>query len=213
MHARRDPAFAKAIREADLVVADGVGVSMAASFLLATQGSGERVERIPGVEIVEMIAGTPGTRLFLLGAGPGVAARAAARLTEEHPDAIVAGVWDGGTAGAADDAESMRRIVDSGANVVLVAYGAAGQVGWIVRNQAALGEAGIRLAVGVGGAFDFISGEVTRAPGFVRRLGLEWLYRLMREPWRWRRQLVLPRFAILALGEIMKTRLRMHRRS
>ncbi|HEU0163457.1 MAG TPA: WecB/TagA/CpsF family glycosyltransferase, partial [Thermomicrobiales bacterium] len=207
MQARRDPGFAVAIRAADLVVADGVGVSKAASMLLAAQGRSSRVERIPGVEIVETIARMPGARVFLLGAGPGVAARAASRLEERHPGAIVAGVWDGGTAEARDDDESLRRIREAAANVVLVAYGASGQVAWVVRNQRALGEAGVRLAIGVGGAFDFISGEVARAPEFVRRLGLEWLYRLVREPWRWRRQLVLPGFALLALREIAGARI------
>jgi N-acetylglucosaminyldiphosphoundecaprenol N-acetyl-beta-D-mannosaminyltransferase len=67
---------------------------------------------------------------------------------------------------------------------------------------------GVRLAVGVGGAFDFLSGRVSRAPDLVRRLGLEWLYRLAKEPWRWRRQLALPRFATLALLAALRHRLR-----
>jgi N-acetylglucosaminyldiphosphoundecaprenol N-acetyl-beta-D-mannosaminyltransferase len=83
--------------------------------------------------------------------------------------------------------------------MVLVAYGAPGQVLWITRNRAALGAGGVRIAVGVGGAFDFLAGRVPRAPRPVRLLGFEWLYRLAREPWRWRRQLALPRFVGLVV--------------
>jgi N-acetylglucosaminyldiphosphoundecaprenol N-acetyl-beta-D-mannosaminyltransferase len=97
---------------------------------------------------------------------------------------------------AADDAATLSRIRGSGAKAVAVAYGAVGQVTWIARNRAALGEAGVRIAVGVGGAFDFLAGTAPRAPELLRRVGLEWLYRLVREPWRWRRQLVLPVFAL-----------------
>jgi N-acetylglucosaminyldiphosphoundecaprenol N-acetyl-beta-D-mannosaminyltransferase len=83
----------------------------------------------------------------------------------------------------------------------VVAYGAPGQVVWIERNRAALAEAGVRVAVGVGGVLDFLAGTKPRAPRLVRRAGLEWLYRLIREPWRWQRQAVLPVFALRVLIE------------
>jgi N-acetylglucosaminyldiphosphoundecaprenol N-acetyl-beta-D-mannosaminyltransferase len=102
----------------------------------------------------------------------------------------------------------LRRIRESGASVLLVAYGAPGQVHWIARNQDALAEAGVRLVAGIGGAIDFVSGTVPRAPGVVRRLGLEWAYRLVREPWRWRRQLVLPVFGLLVLRDVVRRRLK-----
>lgn len=199
MAARRDPALAAAIWHADLVLADGVGVVLAARWL-----DGERVDRITGVALTEHLASLSqqaDAPLFLLGAGPGVAADARTKLRTRYPDARVAGVWDGGSPRLEDDAETIRRIASSGARVVLVAYGAPAQVHWIARNQVALGEAGIRLAIGVGGAFDFLSGRVKRAPAPVRRLGLEWLYRLVHEPWRWRRQLALPRFALAVIGQ------------
>jgi hypothetical protein len=82
---------------------------------------------------------------------------------------------------------------------VLVAYGAPGQVHWIARNQRELAEMGVRLAIGVGGTLDYLAGRVPRAPAPVRAVGLEWLYRLIRQPWRWRRQRVLPGFAFLGL--------------
>jgi N-acetylglucosaminyldiphosphoundecaprenol N-acetyl-beta-D-mannosaminyltransferase len=68
---------------------------------------------------------------------------------------------------------------------------------WIERNREDLADAGVRVAIGLGGSLDYLAGEVPRAPELMRRLGLEWLYRLLREPWRWRRQLALPEFALM----------------
>lgn len=200
MAARGEPALTATLRAADLVLADGVGVVLAARLL-----AGARLERITGVDLTAQLAALSGENdapLFLLGAGPGVAEGARVTLREQFPAARIAGVWDGGTPTPADDEAALARIAGAGARVVLVAYGAPAQVQWIARNQAALGAAGVRLAIGVGGAFDFISGHVKRAPVPVRRVGLEWLYRLLREPWRWRRQLALPRFMIAVAGAL-----------
>jgi N-acetylglucosaminyldiphosphoundecaprenol N-acetyl-beta-D-mannosaminyltransferase len=142
----------------------------------------------------------------LLGAAPGAAAEAATALRRDNPGCQIAGWWGDGSADPNDDAETIERIAKSGARVVLVAYGAPGQVLWIERNRDALGQAGVGLAVGVGGALDFLAGRVPRAPRFVQRIGLEWLYRLVREPWRWRRQAVLPVFAILVLRDVVRVR-------
>ena len=206
--ARADEQFAALIRDADLVAADGIGVVLAARLIY-----NRRLPRVTGVALVEQIVAgsmeptTQAPPVFLLGAGPGVAAAAAARLAAREPAARIVGTWDGGSPRPEDDAEALARIGASGARIVFVAYGAEGQIAWIARNQPALGAAGVRLAVGVGGAFDFLSGRVTRAPDSVRRLGLEWLYRLAKEPWRWRRQLALPRFAVLALLAALRRRL------
>ncbi|MGI8644555.1 MAG: WecB/TagA/CpsF family glycosyltransferase, partial [Thermomicrobiales bacterium] len=86
---------------------------------------------------------------------------------------------------------------------VCVAYGAPDQVVWIDRNQAALADAGVRLAIGVGGALDYLAGALPRAPAWMRRAGSEWLYRLLCQPWRWRRQLALPCFVVLVIGQRM----------
>ncbi|MBI2861985.1 MAG: WecB/TagA/CpsF family glycosyltransferase, partial [Chloroflexi bacterium] len=83
-------------------------------------------------------------------------------------------------------------------DLLLVAFGAPAQEKWIARNLSRLG---IPFAMGIGGALDFIAGKSHRAPRFLQRLGLEWLYRLIREPWRWRRMSVLPRFAMRVLLE------------
>lgn len=213
MTAVRDDAFGETLRDADLATPDGVGVSIAMRLLYPAPPPHGPFDRVTGVDVTEMVAGISGDQgvpVFFLGAGAGVAGSAARKLSERHPGFALAGAWDGGTPAEKDDGESHARIRGSGAKVVLVAYGAPGQIHWIARNQGELGETGVRLVVGVGGALDFISGTIRRAPGWVRRMGLEWLYRLVREPWRWRRQLVLPRFAwrvaVLAVQERLRSK-------
>ncbi len=198
--ARRDPAFLAALQAADLVTADGVGISLAARL----HRHAPPVERITGVRLLGLLAAT-GAPIFLLGASPGVAEQAAEKLRATHPNAQIAGWWWEGTPNERDDAEAIRRIADSGATVVAVAYGAPGQIHWVERNRAALSELGVQIVIGVGGALDYWAGTAQLPPAPVRKLGLEWLYRLIREPWRWRRQLALPHFALLAGWEGLLT--------
>jgi len=193
MATRRDATFKAAIEEADLIVADGVGVAVAGRLLGGCPG---RPARITGVELTEWLALT-GTSLFLIGSRREIGTGARGALLARFPAANVAGVWSAGSPRLEDDRATLEAIRGSGARAVLVAYGAPGQVTWIARNRAALAAEGVRLAIGVGGTFDYLAGAVPRAPHWLRRWGLEWLYRLAREPRRWRRQLVLPRFAVL----------------
>ena len=197
MAARSDSSFTAALRAADLNTVDGVGVLLAARLLSSERG---RAERLSGVHLVESLTRTSAndrSPIFFLGAGPGVADAAIAVLRTRWPDALVAGSWDGGRPDSADDAEAIERIGASGARTLFVAYGATGQVAFIERNRDLLARAGVRLAIGIGGSLDMISGKTPRAPRLIQRIGLEWLYRLIIEPWRWRRQLALPRFAAL----------------
>jgi N-acetylglucosaminyldiphosphoundecaprenol N-acetyl-beta-D-mannosaminyltransferase len=90
-----------------------------------------------------------------------------------------------------EETEIAAQIRSSGADVLLVAYGAPKQDKWIDRNNE---RTGVAVAIGIGGSLDFIVGKQKRAPHWMQRIGLEWLYRLIREPWRWRRQLALPKF-------------------
>jgi N-acetylglucosaminyldiphosphoundecaprenol N-acetyl-beta-D-mannosaminyltransferase len=204
MAARRDRAFRDAIDNAFLTTADGVGIVLAARL----HRNSPPLERITGVDLLGMMAqasAETGAGIFLLGAGPEVAPRAAAAIRELHPRANFSGWWWDGTAKQSDDVETIERIRKSGASMLAVAYGAPAQIHWIARNREELSEIGIRIVVGVGGALDYWAGEAKRPPAIVRRLGLEWLFRLIREPWRWRRQLVLPGFAVLAIVEAAKT--------
>ncbi|HEX5164700.1 MAG TPA: WecB/TagA/CpsF family glycosyltransferase [Thermomicrobiales bacterium] len=201
--ARRDPAFANVLRAAALATADGVGISLAGRLLGVPIG-----ERVTGVDLVEGLAGLSAgderCRLFLLGAGPGVAREAAERLRERFPGLRVAGTFSGSSHDAGF-AEIDAQLAGSGATVLLVAFGHPTQDLWIARQREALAAHGILISAGVGGSFDYLSGRIPRAPGLVRRLGLEWLYRLVRQPWRWRRQLALPLFVLLVLRERLRT--------
>lgn len=205
MFARSDLAFAMALIDAEIVTVDGAGLALAMRVL----HPGVVIERFTGVMLTHdlaAISATTGAGMFLLGAGPGIASQAGDILVRENPGALIAGTWDGGTPRAEHDAESIERVRASGASILLVAYGAPAQIHWIQRNRAALADAGVHVVVGIGGAFDYISGNVPWAPPLVRKLGLEWLYRLVREPWRWRRQLVLPQFVVLVLLDFVRTK-------
>jgi N-acetylglucosaminyldiphosphoundecaprenol N-acetyl-beta-D-mannosaminyltransferase len=142
-------------------------------------------------------------RWFLLGAAEGVAAAAGAELVRRHPGLQIAGTWSGAP-GPEHDEEICRRIeAVKPVDVLLVAYGAPKQDFWIARNQPRLR---IPVAIGVGGTFNFIAGRSRRPPQIVKRLNLIWLFRLITEPWRWRRQLALVRFAGLVLWQALASR-------
>jgi N-acetylglucosaminyldiphosphoundecaprenol N-acetyl-beta-D-mannosaminyltransferase len=200
MAARRDARTAELFRQADLCTVDGVGLALA----LRVRGL-QNVRRITGVDLVASLA-EQRIPLYLLGGTTGAAEEAARRLAIRFPTAAIAGSWSGGRHIPADDQQTIARIALSGARAVAVAYGAPAQTAWIERNRADLEEAGVRIAVGVGGTLDYYAGFARLAPTWVRSLGLEWLFRLVSEPWRLRRQLVLPGFAFLALGEAIRVR-------
>jgi N-acetylglucosaminyldiphosphoundecaprenol N-acetyl-beta-D-mannosaminyltransferase len=193
MAARRDPRFAAVLSAADLATPDGVGVTLAARLL------GQPIRgRVTGVDLVEGLARLedPNVRIFLLGAAEGVAAAAAATLRERFPTVRVVGAF-AGDASRQGFSEIERRLRATNPTVLLVAFGHPKQDLWINGHREALSAHGILVATGVGGAFDYLSGNVPRAPRLMRSAGLEWLYRLVRQPWRWRRQAVLPVFALL----------------
>ena len=188
MRARRDREFRGILRDASLRVPDAIGMIMAGRLL-----GHPFPERVPGVDLVLALARSAaarGHRIFLLGAPEGVAQEAADRLVAEAPGLQVAGTF-AGDAAETGDAESLARIRAADADIVLVAYGAPAQERWAKRNLAVSGAA---VAIGVGGTFDYLAGRVRRAPVLMRRVGLEWLYRLGTQPWRARRMVALPVF-------------------
>jgi N-acetylglucosaminyldiphosphoundecaprenol N-acetyl-beta-D-mannosaminyltransferase len=195
MHAQRDPAFAAVLRRADLALADGAGVLWAARRL------GHPLPgRIAGVDFVKALAArgsAAGWRFFFLGGDPGVAEEAGRALRQTYPGFILAGAQPGSPDPEAD-AATTEAVRSSRAHVLLLAYGAAAEEAWLARN---LEGSGAIIGLGVGGAFDFISGRTRRAPRWMREHGLEWLHRLSRQPWRWRRMLALPRFVVTVLAQ------------
>lgn len=193
--AREDPAFAAVLRRADLRVPDGVGVLWAANLLGAALT--ERVTGSDGIYRIAERAALRGWRVFLLGAAPGVAQATALRLRDLYPDLIVAGAYDGDPSDAAWPSLAPW-LHSTQPDILFVAFGHPKQDFWIDRHREELPAA---VALGVGGAFDFVAGVTQRAPVWMRRLGLEWLHRLIRQPWRWRRMSKLPRFALLVLRQ------------
>ncbi|OLC00632.1 MAG: hypothetical protein AUI15_07150 [Actinobacteria bacterium 13_2_20CM_2_66_6] len=192
MRARKDREFARVLDGAALCLPDGTGVVWAAR----RQGCEVR-EPVAGVDLVQPLAAMcsrRGFRLFLLGAAPGVAADLAASLRDANPGLEVAA--HAGSPDSSDDVETVHRIHDHRAQVLLVAYGAPAQELWFDRLQ---GRLDVSVAIGVGGAFDYLTGRVPRAPAWMRRAGMEWLGRLVRQPWRVRRMAVLPVYAIKVL--------------
>jgi N-acetylglucosaminyldiphosphoundecaprenol N-acetyl-beta-D-mannosaminyltransferase len=193
MRARRDECFRSVLNSAALCLADGIGVVWA----MRRQGCRQQ-QRVAGSDLIPRLAqvcAERGWSVFLLGAMPGVAEEAGRRLQALAPGLRVAGCH-GGSPRPEDDEEALRLIEASGADLLLVAYGHPRQELWIDRNR---GRLKVRVAMGVGGAFDFLAGRRRRAPLLVRRAHLEWLWRLILEPWRARRMAVLPAYAVSVL--------------
>jgi N-acetylglucosaminyldiphosphoundecaprenol N-acetyl-beta-D-mannosaminyltransferase len=201
MLARGDAAFRETLHRAALNIPDGVGL------LLAARLAGDRLrQHVQGTDLVLMLAAesaSAGYRWFLLGGFGDVAQRAGLELQRQFPGLQLAGAAVGSPL-AEHDSATQAAIRQAGrVDILLVAYGAPKQEQWLDRNLAALG---VPVGIGVGGVFNYLSGDTPRAPGWLRRLHFEWLHRLITQPWRWRRQLVLPIFAVLAVREAITRR-------
>jgi len=198
MAAQRDAAFRDTIDRAALVTCDSIGLLLASRLR-----GGPLRERVTGIELVDALAARSASngdvRLYLLGGAADTAARAGAALLRRFPGAVVSGSRDGYFGPEENDAVAAA-IRASGANVLLAGLGFPKQEFWIDQHLAATG---CGVGIGIGGSLDVYAGNVVRAPEVFRRTGLEWAYRLGKEPRRWRRQLALPRFAVAALGEAL----------
>jgi N-acetylglucosaminyldiphosphoundecaprenol N-acetyl-beta-D-mannosaminyltransferase len=190
--AKKDEAFREILCNADLTLPDGIGVIYAAKIL------GRPLKcRVPGIEfasgICERIAKT-GKNLFLLGAKPGVAEEAAKNLMRDYPGLVVCGAHDGYFK---ENGPVVDQIKESGADVVFVCLGAPKQEKWIAEFGS---QSGAALLVGLGGSLDVFAGQVKRAPEVWQKLGLEWLYRLIKQPSRFGRMMKLPLFLLDAVA-------------
>lgn len=184
MRAQRDRVFRDALEHAAMLVPDGVGIVRA----LRRRGHPDAA-RVTGADLIVAYlprAAERGHRIALAGGGPGVAAAAGQKLQALAPGLQVVAV-DGGI----PDAVMASRLREARPQLVLAAFGAGLQELFLMRYLAAVGANG---GIGVGGAFDYFSGRVRRAPAAVQRAGLEWAWRLMHQPRRLRRQAVLPRY-------------------
>lgn len=192
--ARQDQAFAAIITNADLVVPDGVGVFWASRVL-----GNPLPETVPGIDLVQHLLavgeqhlGRP-LRVYLLGSQPGVAETAAQQIKVQYPGSSIVGFQHGYFPLAASD-EIIAEINAARADLLLVGLGSPRQERWIAEHRNFLQPP---VAIGVGGVFDVLAGHVQRAPLWVRRLRLEWLWRALQEPARFRRLLGLPKFVIM----------------
>ena len=178
MEAQRDPRVMTILNQAALATPDGVGLLWAARWL-GTPLRG----RVTGVELVERIAKQSmlrGWRIFFLGAGPGVAEKAAQVLRHRYPGLVVTGCY-AGSPSIIEEPFVRQQVLDAPPDILLVAYGHPAQELWIARNQALLG---VPVAIGVGGTFDELAGVVPVAPAWMERFGLKWLWRLIQQPSR-----------------------------
>ncbi len=190
--AYRSPEYLEALQKSDLVFADGIGVRVAGEVL------GQSVcDNVNGTDLFPLLAAAlegSGKRIYLLGGRPGVADGVARWLAKNHPGVELAG-WRNGYFSAEEEAKVVEDIRRSGADLVLVAFGAPRQELWIRRY---LSKLGAKVVIGVGGLLDFFSGRISRAPRWIRKLGMEWSYRLYREPTRLGRRYVIGNVVFLA---------------
>jgi len=186
--AQRDDSFRETVNRADLVVADGMPLVWLSRLLRAPLP-----ERVTGFDLIDMaceLAARDDIGVFLLGAGPGIAARAGQMLQRTHPGLRIAGTYSPpfGPHDMAEERRMVQHIRAAGRCLLFVAFGAPKQDRFI---RAHLAELDVPIAIGVGGAFDILSGAMPRAPGWMQRAGLEWVWRMAQEPGRlWRRYLV-----------------------
>lgn len=192
--AQSEPALMELAVRADLITPDGIGI------VWACRMAGYQVsERVTGIDLMISLverAAKENWRVYLLGAAPGVAEEAAKKLCHDYPGLQVVGTHHGYFSDGEEAAGVAEKVRQVSPQLLFAALGAPKQEQWIDRY---LEQTGASAAVGVGGSFDVIAGKVRRAPQWSQRLHIEWLARLLREPSRWRRQLVLPRFAWLVL--------------
>lgn len=186
--ARNDPSFQSLLNGADLAVADGMPV-----VWLSRLGGEPLPARVAGIELLEescRLAAQAGVGIYLLGAGPGVAEAAARALAVRYPGLRIAGTMSPPFGGwsAAEDARIVESIKAAGRCILFVAFGAPLQDRFIAAH---LSEMDTPIAIGVGCAFDVITGGKHRAPATLRRAGLEWLWRLAQEPRRLARRYLL----------------------
>ncbi|RRD95343.1 glycosyltransferase [Clostridiales bacterium COT073_COT-073] len=185
MLAKEDPAFAQVLNSADMVTADGIGV------VIASKKIGRPLpERVAGYDLQLRLFAETEAGYYFLGAAEGVAAEAARKIMAKYPKAKVVGCHNGYFNRFEDLIEEINAC---NPDVLLVGLGAKKQEELIARYQDQLNA---KIFIGVGGSFDGFSGKVKRAPDIFIRLHLEWFYRLLKQPSRWKRMLKLPLFLV-----------------
>lgn len=188
--ARNDEYFREILNQSDLNVCDGKGIQLVSKV---------KVQRIPGVDFMQeicAIAAKQNRKIYLLGSGSKEVVHACAeKLKSQHPNLKIVGLHLGLHITSLDDNhigysqtdndEILDQIIMAAPDILFVAFGHGKQEKWIYENLGHLPS--VKIAMGVGGAFDFISGKTKRAPEWMQHIGVEWIWRLIRQPWRVKR--------------------------
>ena len=196
VRARHDARFREVANASALSLCDTIGVLLAARYLHGMPMK----ERVAGIDLIDPLCerfAAQGLSVYLCGGKGETAQRAADALQSRYPALRIAGARDGYFP-ASDDERVADAIASTGARALLLGLGSPRQETWIADH---LSRSGCGVGIGVGGSFDVLAGNVERAPEIWQRLNIEWLYRLVREPSRWRRQLALPIFVWYAVLE------------
>jgi N-acetylglucosaminyldiphosphoundecaprenol N-acetyl-beta-D-mannosaminyltransferase len=187
MIAQKDHDFFQAICHADLVVPDGVGI------VIALKRAGYLATRIPGVDLASRIMeslASSGGRVFFFGGRPGVSRRAAERMSQRYPGLSVVGALDGYFT-EQEGPDLLEQIKTASPDLLLLGLGSPRQEMWLYKYWE---ELNVSVGIGIGGGLDLWAGDAHRAPLWMQNNGLEWLYRLLKQPSRFRRVLALPKF-------------------
>ncbi len=183
--AQKDSVFKKILKMADLSIPDGVGLKL----------SGKVKNTVYGTDLMERLVALSAENGFtvgLLGGQKGVAEKCAECLKKEYPGLKIAFAESGGEVNKSGKLlRSLESLKSLNADILFIAFGHGKQEKWIAEN---LGKIPVKVAMGVGGAFDYLSGNVPRAPKIIRKIGFEWLFRLAVQPWRIKRQFVLLKY-------------------
>ncbi|MDB9446691.1 WecB/TagA/CpsF family glycosyltransferase [Anabaena sp. CS-542/02] len=195
MQAQKNQTLAQAVKNADLVIPDGAGVVLYLRWLLW-----QKVQRFPGIELAENLLQELGqqqtdTKIFFYGGAPEVVVKAKELWQLKIPSLNLVGTHSGYHT-LEEEQQLKQTLRQLQPQVIFVGLGVPRQELWIAQNRDLCPQA---IWIGVGGSFDIWSGSKTRAPAWLADNNLEWLYRLYKEPWRWRRMLALPEFAVKAL--------------
>lgn len=201
MYAREDDEYKKLLDQASYIVPDGIGVVKAAQIL------GDPLpERVPGYDLMHQLlinANNNNKRLYMLGAQQEVIEKAVDTVKTDYPKIDLVG-WHNGFFDWEDDTLS-KQIKELEPDLILVALGVPRQERWIATHYDQFDKG---VFIGVGGSFDVLAGTMQRAPEIWQKLNVEWLYRLMKQPSRWRRMLALPHFALKVFGQKLKGNVR-----
>ncbi|MDH8677693.1 WecB/TagA/CpsF family glycosyltransferase [Fusibacter bizertensis] len=193
MMAQEDDEFKVVLNEGDLVIPDGIGIVLASKVHHLGLN-----DRVPGIELMDLMleyCNRAGKSIFLFGGKPGVAEMAAENIKLAHPNLNIVGTRDGYFE-TGKELKILDEINEKKPDILFVALGASKQEKWIHRYKKTINAS---VAMGVGGALDVWAGTVRRAPVIFQKLGLEWFYRLIKQPTRFKRMLILPKFMLKVL--------------